>query len=347
MSLTLDNSKILVIGGCGFVGSNLCIKLLMHNVREIVVVDNLLSSEIQNLPKKEKITFILGSISDDNILYQLPFDFDFIFHLATYHGNQSSIKNPLADHDNNTITTLKICEYFKKSNQLKKMVYASAGCVVAEKTYDAPNATSEDANISLYLDSPYQISKMIGEFYGNYYFLQHNLPFVKARFQNVYGPREILGAGKWRGTPATVWRNVTPTFIWRAMNNMPIRLDNNGNSTRDFIYVEDLVDGLIACSIKGKAGGVYNLASGKETTIKTLAETICKYTSSSSILNLKPPRNWDHSGRRFGDPTKAEAELGFKCKVELEEGIKKTVEWTKQNEKIIKSCIEKHSYFMN
>ena len=107
MSLTLDNSKILVIGGCGFVGSNLCIKLLMHNVREIVVVDNLLSSEIQNLPKKEKITFILGSISDDNILYQLPFDFDFIFHLATYHGNQSSIKNPLADHDNNTITTLK------------------------------------------------------------------------------------------------------------------------------------------------------------------------------------------------------------------------------------------------
>ena len=344
--MSLKDSKILVIGGCGFVGSNLCIELLSNDVKEITVVDNLLSSEIQNLPESDKIKFILGSISDDKILYSLDKQFDYIFHLATYHGNQSSMKNPLEDHDNNTITTLKICEYFKDSENLKKLVYASAGCVVAKKTYDEPDATAEDASISLYLDSPYQISKMIGEFYGNYYYLQHKLPFVKARFQNVYGPKEMLGAGRWRGTPATVWRNVTPTFIWRALNNLSIRLDNNGNSTRDFIYVSDLVDGLIACALKGEDGGVYNLASGKETTIKTLAETICKYTDSSSELNLQPPRKWDHSGRRFGDPSKAEKEIGFKCKVDFEEGIKKTVEWTKENYDLIKSCIEKHSYFI-
>ena len=344
--MSLKDSRILVIGGCGFVGSNLCIELLSNDVKEITVVDNLLSSEIQNLPESDKIKFILGSISDDKILYSLDKQFDYIFHLATYHGNQSSMENPLEDHDNNTITTLKICEYFKDSENLKKLVYASAGCVVAKKTYDEPDATAEDASISLYLDSPYQISKMIGEFYGNYYYLQHKLPFVKARFQNVYGPREMLGAGRWRGTPATVWRNVTPTFVWRALNNLSIRLDNNGNSTRDFIYVSDLVDGLIACALKGEDGGVYNLASGKETTIKTLAETICKYTDSSSELNLQPPRKWDHSGRRFGDPTKAEKEIGFKCKVEFEEGIKKTVEWTKENYDLIKSCIEKHSYFI-
>tara|TARA_B100000989_G_scaffold58902_1_gene40113 strand:- start:299 stop:1336 length:1038 start_codon:yes stop_codon:yes gene_type:complete len=344
--MSLKDSKVLVIGGCGFVGSNLCIELLSNDVKEITVVDNLLSSEIQNLPKSDKIKFVLGSISDDKILYSLDKNYDYIFHLATYHGNQSSMKNPLEDHDNNTITTLKICEYFKNSENLKKLVYASAGCVVAEKTYDKPDATAEDANISLYLDSPYQISKMIGEFYGNYYYLQYKLPFVKARFQNVYGPREMLGAGRWRGTPATVWRNVTPTFVWRALNNLSIRLDNNGNSTRDFIYVSDLVDGLIACALKGQDGGVYNLASGKETTIKTLAETICKYTDSSSELNLQPPRKWDHSGRRFGDPTKAEKEIGFKCSVDFEEGIKKTVEWTKENYDLIKSCIEKHSYFI-
>ena len=74
----------------------------------------------------------------------------------------------------------------------------------------------------------------------------------------------MLGAGRWRGTPATVWRNVTPTFVWRALNNLSIRLDNNGNSTRDFIYVSDLVDGLIACALKGEDGGVYNLASGRK-----------------------------------------------------------------------------------
>lgn len=344
--MSLKDSKVLVIGGCGFVGSNLCFQLLDNNVKQITVVDNLLSSEIQNLPKSDKIKFVLGSISDDKILYSLNKNYDYIFHLATYHGNQSSMKNPLEDHDNNTITTLKICEYFKDATDLKKLVYASAGCVVAEKTYDEPTATAEDANISLYLDSPYQISKMIGEFYGNYYYLQHKLPFVKARFQNVYGPREILGAGRWRGTPATIWRNVTPTFVWRALNNLPIRLDNNGNSTRDFIYVSDLVDGLIACALKGQDGGVYNLASGKETTIKILAETICKFTKSKSKLNLQPPRKWDHSGRRFGDPTKAEKEIGFKCKIGFEEGVKKTVEWTIENHDLIKSCIEKHSYFI-
>ena len=200
--MSLKDTKVLVIGGCGFVGSNLCIELLSNDVKEITVVDNLLSSEIQNLPKSDKIKFVLGSISDDKILYSLDKNYDYIFHLATYHGNQSSMKNPLEDHDNNTITTLKICEYFKDSENLKKLVYASAGCVVAKKTYDEPDATAEDASISLYLDSPYQISKMIGEFYGNYYYLQHKLPFVKARFQNVYGPREMLGAGRWRGTPA-------------------------------------------------------------------------------------------------------------------------------------------------
>ena len=78
-------------------------------------------------------------------------------------------------------------------------------------------ATAEDAPVSLFHDSPYSISKLVGEMYGNYYFMRYGLPFVKARFQNVYGPGEILGAGRWRGTPHTVWRNVTPTFIWKAL----------------------------------------------------------------------------------------------------------------------------------
>ena len=118
----------------------------------------MLSSEIQNLPKSEKIKFVLGSISDDKILYLLDKNYDYIF--IWQHIKKSILLKKLEDHNNNTITTLKICEYFKDSDNLKKLVYASAGCVVAEKTYDEPNATSEDANISLYLDSPYQISKI-------------------------------------------------------------------------------------------------------------------------------------------------------------------------------------------
>ena len=96
------------------------------------------------------------------------------------------------------------------------------------------------------LDSPYQISKVVGKFYAVYYHGRHDLPTVRARFQNVYGPGEILGAGRWRGTPATVWRNVTPAFVYRALKGMPLQLENEGLATRDFIYVGDIVDGLLA-----------------------------------------------------------------------------------------------------
>ena len=128
---------------------------------------------------------------------------------------------------------------------------------VAEKTYETPTATTEDQPVTLYHDSPYSISKIIGELYGNYYFQQYHLPFVKARFSNVYGPREILGAGQWRGTEHTVWRNVIPTFVWRSLMGQALFLDNGGNTSRDFIFVEDLARGLMACALKGKAGEIF------------------------------------------------------------------------------------------
>ena len=143
----------------------------------------------------------------------------------------SSIANPLADHENNTLTSLKLFERLKEIKGLQKVVYAAAGCAVAEKTFENAVATSEDAPVSLFHDSPYSISKLIGEMYGNYYHKAHGLPFVKARFQNVYGPREILGAGRWRGTPHTVWRNVTPTFVWKALDHLALPLENEGLSS--------------------------------------------------------------------------------------------------------------------
>jgi UDP-glucose 4-epimerase len=342
----MECSKILVIGGAGFVGSNLILQLINLKPELIYIVDNLLSADISNVIKSDNVIFIYGSISDDKVLHKLPLDFDYIFHLATYHGNQCSIENPLADHENNTLTTLKICEYFKDNKTLKRLVYSSAGCVVAQKTYDIPNATTEDTNVSLYLDSPYQMSKIFGEFYGNYYFKHHNLPFVKARFQNVYGPREILGAGNWRGNTATIWRNVIPTFIWKALNNIPLTLDNNGDTTRDFIYVEDIANGLISCALNGKPGGVYNIASGIETPIKELAKNIIEILESKSEIILHPKRDWDNSGRRYGDTNKSENELGFKCKISFREGLEKTIKWTLDNKHTIENCINKHSYFI-
>ena len=338
--------KVLVVGGAGFVGSNLVRALLRESPREIVVIDNLLSAERANVPDDGRVTFVEGSITDDRVLAGLQDDLDYVFHLATYHGNQSSIHDPLADHENNTLTTLKLYERIKDFGNLRKVVYSSAGCTVAEKTFDRAEATTEDAPVSLYLDSPYQISKIVGELYSNYYFKRHGLPVVKARFQNVYGPGEILGAGRWRGTPATVWRNVTPTFVYRALKRLPLTVENNGIATRDFIYVDDIVRGLMTCAARGAGGEVFNLANGAETSILELATTINELTDNPAPIDFLPARDWDNSGKRYGSTEKACAALGFAAEVGLREGLARTVEWTRRNLALVDSCIARHRAHM-
>ena len=342
-----QNQRILVVGGAGFVGSNLVHSLLRQNPKQIIIVDNLLSSDIINVPLDDRVDFIFGSISDDRILAALPENLDYVFHLACYHGNQSSIHNPLADHDNNTLTSLKLFDKLSSMKGLKKVVYAAAACAVAEKTYDDPSATTEDQPVTLFHDSPYSISKIIGELYGNYYYQQYGLPFVKARFSNVYGPREILGAGQWRGTIHTVFRNVIPTFIWKSLNGESLPLDNGGNTSRDFIFVEDMALGLQACAAKGQPGGVYNLATGQQTTILNLATIINSLTGNTTPIDLKPARDWDRSGKRFASTQKSLKELNFQYSVGIELGLKKTVEWTKIHKEVIAQNISRHQVHLN
>lgn len=342
-----EGKSILVVGGAGFVGSNLCHMLLEHDPRSLSIVDNLLSADISNVPQHPNVRFRLGSIADDKVLEALPRDLDYVFHLACFHGNQSSIADPIADHDNNTLTSLKLFDCLKHFGKLKKVVYSAAGCAVAEKTFDDAVATTEDAPVSLFHDSPYSISKLIGELYGNYYFQRHELPFVTARFQNVYGPREILGAGRWRGTPHTVWRNVTPTFIWNALHQRRLPVENGGIATRDFIFVEDLARGLLACALKGAPGCAYNLASGVETSIRELAILINEQTDNPTPIDLRPARDWDRSGKRFGDPTKSRKDLGFEARVALPDGLSRTIAWTRSHAAIIERCISQHDYLLN
>jgi nucleoside-diphosphate-sugar epimerase len=341
-----NKSVILIVGGAGFVGSNLARRLLKEGAGKIIIVDNLLSSEAENIPQDDRIVFWEGSIADDKILQNVKDEYDYIFHLATYHGNQSSIHDPLADHDNNLITTLKLFHWVRDFQRVKKMVYSGAGCAVAEKTYENARPTEEDDPISLEMDSPYSISKIVGEFYAVYFHKQHQLPTVRARFQNVYGPGEVLGAGKWRGTPATVWRNVTPTFIYKALKGQELPLENSGIASRDFIYVEDIVEGLMLCALRGKAGSVYNLASGLETTIKKLAELINRFTNNKSPLKYLPRRDWDRSGKRFGSTEKSRQELGFEAKMSLETGLKKTIDWTRDHLDFIEKTMQKHEHLI-
>ena len=342
-----DKARVLVVGGAGFVGSNLVSRLLSEDVGEIVIVDNLLSSELENIPQSSRVVFWEGSIAEDAILAKIRDEFDYVFHLATYHGNQSSIHDPLADHENNLLTTLKLFNRIRDFQKVKKVVYSGAGCAVAEKTFADARPTKEDDPISLEMDSPYSISKIVGEYYAVYYYRQHRVPTVRARFQNVYGPGEVLGAGRWRGTPATVWRNVTPTFIYKALKGQELPVENKGVASRDFIYVDDIVEGLILCALRGSLGEVYNLASGVETTIKELAELINELTDNPSPVKYLPGRDWDRSGRRVGSTDKSRGQLGFQASTTLQDGLQKTIEWTKIRLDFIEKTMRKHERFLS
>jgi nucleoside-diphosphate-sugar epimerase len=345
MTSSFANKNVLVVGGAGFIGSNLVREVLQQRPRKLTIIDNFLSADPVNVPSDPLVNLVVGPITNERILAGLDGDLDYAFHLACFHGNQSSIHDPLADHENNTLTTLRLLERLKDIKSLRKVVYAAAGCAVAEKTFDGATATREDAPVSLYHDSPYSISKLVGEMYGNYYFMRHKVPFVKARFQNVYGPGEILGAGRWRGTPHTVWRNVTPTFIWKALHGEALPVENDFAS-RDFIFVEDMARGLIACALKGMPGEIYNLGSGAEITIGQLATRINDIAGNKTPIARTPARDWDRSGQRFADITKAREMLGFTSKVEHEDGLRRTIEWTRANHQTILRCMMSHAHFV-
>ena len=156
-----------------------------------------------------------------------------------------------------------------------------------------------------------------------------------------------MGAGQWRGTVHTVWRNVTPTFVWRSLGGEALPLDNGGNASRDFIFVEDMARGLMACALKGAAGEVYNLATGRETSILELATLINEFTGNTTPLDLRPARDWDRSGKRFASTDKAERELGFTAQIEIREGVRRTVEWTQANTDLIKRSMSQHDKLMS
>jgi len=132
--LRFTDAKIVVVGGAGFVGSNLVHMLLGDSPKQITVIDNLLSSDVANIPADPRVRFVFGPITDQRVLEQIPGDTDFVFHLACYHGNQSSIADPFADHANNTYTSLCLFDRLKDITSLKKVVYAAAACADRKST---------------------------------------------------------------------------------------------------------------------------------------------------------------------------------------------------------------------
>jgi nucleoside-diphosphate-sugar epimerase len=202
---------------------------------------------------------------------------------------------------------------------VERVVYASSGCSIYGSA--APLPLKEDF-MSMHLTTPYQITKMLGELYANFYYHHYGLAVVKTRFFNSYGPGEVPGQ----------YRNVIPNFIFWAMNGLPLPFTGTGEETRDFTYVMDIVDALLRAGyFKQAIGQEMNIASGEETNILQLAERINELTGNKAGVKRASPRVWDTKKRLLASVDHANELLGYKPHMDFEQGLNNTIQWFKAN----------------
>ena len=299
--------KILVTGGAGFVGSNLANELSKNN--EVFVLDNLYTGKKENLNRKIKL--IKGDDTDYGAVEKTIRGMDYVFHFAALTSGEYSLKNPKEVFNVNTFGTYNVLKASLK-NKVKKVIYASTAGVYG----DSPELTKKET-MKPEPKTPYAFSKLNSEYLCSA-FSKLGLKTIYLRFFNIYGPNQNLNSD---------YSAVIPIFINNALKNKPLKLENQGKQTRDFIFVKDVVD---ACTLAIKKGhGVYNVCSGKEITVKELAENIKKLVKSSSRMINAPERKNDIE-KSLGSYSKIN-KLGWKPNTNIEQGLRKTINWCKNN----------------
>jgi len=318
--------RILVTGGAGCIGSNLVRALVRLDVGKIIVLDNLSSSPRWNLPNHPEVALVNGSIlCEENLKRAFSEKPQYVFHLAAHFANQNSVDHPETDLMVNGLGTLKALQYSHLAG-VEKFVFASSGCSVYGS--QAPLPLREEY-VSLHLDTPYQINKLVGELYCNYFHNYYGLSVAIARYFNVYGPGEVPGR----------YRNVIPNFIWRAMHKQPLPITGTGEETRDFTFVEDIVDGTLRMGVMKEAvGEAINLASETETRVIDLANWISELTGNDVEIIFKRRRDWDKVVKRRASIEKARKILGYEPRTEMRSGLRRTYDWVLENGERIEAC---------
>ena len=307
--------KVLVTGGAGFIGSNL-VDALVKRKNKVLVVDNLSTGKKENLNKKAK--FYKLDICSKKILEifkkEKP---EIVCHLAAQINVRKSVEDPLFDAKVNILGSLNLLEASKKTN-VKKFIFASTGGALYGETKIIP--TPEDHPI--WPESPYGICKMTIERYLNYYWRLFKIPFVSLRLGNVYGPRQSPEGEA----------GVVAIFTQKMLKNEDIFVFGDGKQTRDFIFVEDVVDAFLK-SIKKKVSGFFNIGTEKETSVNQIYSFLKKLTKTKS-KKIKLPKKKGDLRRSCLKIKKAKEKLNWEPKTPLLEGLKKTVEWFLEKNKM-------------
>jgi UDP-glucose 4-epimerase len=308
----MNNKRILITGGAGFIGSNLA-RYLSDSQNHVVVLDDLSTGRKENIDdliRENKVEFIEGSITDLPLLQESFIDVDYVFHEAALPSVPRSIKDPVTTNLVNINGTLNVLIAAQYTN-VKKVVYASSSSIYG----DTPTLPKIESMIPGPL-SPYAITKLTGEYYCQVFSSVFNLPTVSLRYFNVYGPRQ---------DPKSEYAAVIPKFITSVMNGQSPIIYGDGEQTRDFTYVFDVIQANILAA-ESHVTGVFNAAGGRRITINELATTVMKICGKTLRISYKESRPGDikHS---LADSSKAHKAFGFTLNYDLEKGLKETIEW--------------------
>lgn len=320
----------LITGGCGFIGTSLIKNLVTEGGHYIRVLDNLSVGTREDLatvctftetppdtilppdPDQTGVQLIVGDIRNFDICFACCKGMDIIVHLAANTGVPGSVENPRLDMESNVTGTFNMLEG-ARLNQVKRFVFASFGAPAGECT---PPIHEE---LPPHPVSPYGASKLAGEGYCSAYAKTFGVETVALRFSNVYGPG------------STHKSSVVAKFIKQALNGETLVIYGDGTQTRDFIYIDDLVNALILGAFKEGIGGeTFQIATSRETTLDEITELLLKVLDENGIeppgVEKTSPRLGDVK-RNFSDTTKAETRLGWKSQWPLKKGIEQTVLW--------------------
>lgn len=310
-----EGKIVLITGGAGAIGSNLARAIADLKARTVIVLDDMSAAYAWNVPSLPNVLLVKGSVTDEVALKRVfQLKPDMVYHLAAFFANQNSVDFPQRDLMTNGLGTLLIYQYAQMSG-VGRVIYASSGCSIYGSA--APLPLKEEF-MSMHLTTPYQITKMLGELYANFFYHHYNLPVVKTRFFNSYGPGEVPGQ----------YRNVIPNFIYWALLGLPLPFTGGGDETRDFTYAMDIVDALLRAGFYEQAiGQEMNIASGQEVKILQLAERINELTGNTAGIVRAERRVWDTKTRLLASVDRAKQLLGYEPGMEFGQGLANTIQW--------------------
>ena len=307
--------NILVTGGAGFIGSHI-VRALLERGDKVRVLDNFSTGKRENLPTGQPDwELIEGDIRDPKALSVSLVDVDLVFHQAAFVSVPQSMDVPTACLDVNVNGTGMLLEAAQKAG-VKRVVFASSAAVYGEA--DAFPLT-EEVPPEPYL-SPYAASKRVDELYAQLFTQSFGLEVTALRYFNVYGPRQA---------PDSQYAAAVPIFISRMMNGQVVTIHGDGGQTRDLIYVGDVARAnLMAADSPAAAGGIFNICTGKETSILDLVESLKDVFPDAPEHVFGPPRAGDIY-RSVGSAQKAKETFGFEAQTDLMDGMRATAEWMK------------------